>query len=105
MTSQPATTVMVSRGSSVEFSDNSAAGNHEDGIDIVCCSGGVKITHSTSAGNGRYGISTETGATGNTIDSNYAFGNSVYDVIENNSTCENKWMNNTYFTSHGPCFP
>jgi parallel beta-helix repeat protein len=89
--------------SSGELTGNLANGNSRDGI-FTATTKRVRFSRNTAAFNGRYGIATEQGSNNKDIRSNTALDNIGYDLFDGNSNCQNKWNDNTFGTSKGPCF-
>lgn len=90
---------MVATG---ELNDNLATGNTQDGI-FTGVSERATFQHNTAAFNGRYGMVADRDASNKDIIFNTSLGNATYDLFDDNSTCQNKWVNNTFGTSSGPC--
>lgn len=86
-----------------ELTDNLASGNSQDGI-YAASRQRARFLHNTSAFNGRYGIAAGQYSTDKDIISNTALNNVAYDLFDGNSTCQNRWVDNIYGTSKGPCF-
>jgi parallel beta-helix repeat protein len=89
--------------SSGELTGNLANGNSRDGI-FTATTQRVRFSRNTAAFNGRYGIATEQGSNNKDIRSNTSLDNIGYDLFDGNSNCQNKWDDNTFGTSKGPCF-
>jgi hypothetical protein len=90
---------MVATG---ELSDNLASGNSQDGI----FTGGrerAQFLHNTAVFSGRYGIAADRDSSNKDIISNTALNNVSYDLFDGNSNCQNRWIDNTFGTSQGPC--
>jgi parallel beta-helix repeat protein len=85
-----------------ELDGNLANGNSRDGIRTATTKK-VTFRGNTATFNGRYGIATEQGSNGKSITSNTALDNVGYDLFEGNSTCQNKWNDNTFGTSNLSC--
>jgi hypothetical protein len=89
--------------SSGELTGNLANGNSRDGFSAATTQR-ARLSRNTAAFNGRYGIATEQGSNNKDIRSNTALDNIGYDLFDGNSNCQNKWNDNTFGTSKGPCF-
>jgi hypothetical protein len=90
---------MVATG---EFTDNLASGNSQDGI-VTTARQRIQLLHNTSVFNGRYGIEAGQYSSDKDIISNTALNNVSHDLFDGNSDCRNRWVDNTFGTSKGPC--
>jgi len=90
---------MVATG---ELRDNLASGNSQDGI-FTGIRERAQFLHNTAAFNGRYGIGAERDSSNKDIVSNTALNNARYDLFDGNRNCQNRWIDNTFGTSEGPC--
>ena len=90
---------MVATG---ELSDNLASGNSQDGI-FAGVNQRAQFLHNTAVFNGRYGIAADRDSSNKEIISNTALNNASYDLFDGNSTCQNRWVDNSFGTSNGPC--
>lgn len=85
-----------------ELTDNLASGNSQDGI-FAASRQQAQFLHNTTVFNGRYGIAAAQFSSDKDIISNTALNNVSYDLFDGNSTCHNRWVDNTFGTSKGPC--
>lgn len=90
---------MVATG---ELTDNLASGNSQDGI-FTGARERAQFLHNTAVFNGRYGIAADRDSTGKDIISNTALNNVGFDLFDGNTSCQNRWVDNTFGTSNGPC--
>lgn len=90
---------MVASG---ELTDNLASGNSQDGI-FTANRQRAQFLHNTAVFNGRYGIAAAQFSSDKDIISNTALNNVGYDLFDGNGTCQNRWVDNTFGTSKGPC--
>jgi hypothetical protein len=90
---------MVATG---ELTDNLASGNSQDGI-FTGARERAQFLHNTAVFNGRYGIAADRDSSGKDIISNTALNNLGYDLFDGNRDCQNRWVDNTFGTSKGPC--
>src|ERR1019366_825876 len=90
---------MVATG---ELTDNLASGNSQDGI-FTGARERAQFLHNTAVFNGRYGIAADRDSSVKDIISNTALNNLGYDLFDGNRDCQNRWVDNTFGTSKGPC--
>lgn len=90
---------MVATG---ELTDNLASGNSQDGI-FAGARERAQFLHNTAVFNGRYGIAADRDSSGKDIISNTALNNAGFDLFDGNTSCQNRWVDNTFGTSNGPC--
>lgn len=91
--------ITVISGQSDVIEGNQCTGNYNVGIAIAESNGTFA---GNVADNNLRGIAAEADS-GNKITRNEASGNPGYDMVENNSTCTNKWTNNVFGTANQSC--
>jgi hypothetical protein len=85
-----------------EVSDNLASGNSQDGF-FASAVERTQFLHNTAVFNGRYGMAADRNSNNKDFVSNTALNNMGFDLFDDNSTCRNRWVDNTFGTSSGPC--